>query len=113
MVDRVRRAFSDADIEKIAGAYRRWRVKPEMLAAKGWEPYVDEPGFCKAEGLEAIRKFDHVLTPGRYVGAAEDEGDGVPFEEKFLQLANKLEKQLQQGEKLSEIVRKTIRVSGR
>ena len=113
MVDRVRRAFSDADIEKIAGTYRRWRAKPEMLETKGWEPYVDEPGFCKAEGLEAIRKYDHVLTPGRYVGTAEDEGDGVAFEEKFLQLANKLEKQIQQGEKLSEIVRETIRVSSR
>nr|WP_254695102.1 N-6 DNA methylase [Leisingera sp. NJS201] len=89
MVDRVRREFSDEDIEKIAGTYRRWRAEPETLEEKGWEAYADEAGFCKSEGLEIIRKFDHVLTPGRYVGAAEDEGDGVPFEERFKALSAK------------------------
>jgi type I restriction enzyme M protein len=86
MVDRVRREFSNEDIEQIAGTYRRWRTKPETLAEKGWEAYADTPGFCKSEGLETIRKFDHVLTPGRYVGAADVEDDGVPFEEKFASL---------------------------
>ena len=104
MVDRVRRAFSDTDIEKIAGTYRRWRAKPEILAEKGWEPYVDEPGFCKAEGLEVIRKFEHVLTPGRYVGIAKDEGEGVPFEERFAQLQSMLAEQLERSDELNEQV---------
>ena len=108
MVDRVRRAFSDADIEKIAGTYRRWRAKPEMLAANGWERYVDEPGFCKAEGLEVIRKYDHVLTPGRYVGAVEDEGDGVPFEEKFASLLGDWENQLRQSDSLTATIHKAL-----
>ena len=86
MVDRVRREFSDDDIAQIAGTYRRWRARPETLEEKGWEAYADTPGFCKSEGLESIRKFDHVLTPGRYVGAADVEDDGVSFEEKFLSL---------------------------
>lgn len=83
MVDRVRREFSDDDIEAIAGTYRRWRAKPETLEANAWAAYEDIAGFCKSEGLETIRKYDHVLTPGRYVGAAAVEDDGVPFEEKF------------------------------
>ncbi|MEP2028686.1 MAG: class I SAM-dependent DNA methyltransferase [Paracoccaceae bacterium] len=86
MVDRTQRVFSPDEIEKIAGTYRRWRAKPEMLKNKSWETYADEPGFCKSEGLETIRKFDYVLTPGRYVGAADAEDDGVPFEEKFSSL---------------------------
>ena len=33
--------------------------------------------------LEEIRGNDFVLTPGRYVGTAEQEDDGVPFAEKM------------------------------
>ena len=93
MVDRVRRAFSDEDIEQIAGTYRRWRAKPETLAEKGWEAYADTPGFCASIGLETIRTFDHVLTPGRYVGAADVVDDGVSFEEKFAALSETLTQQ--------------------
>jgi type I restriction enzyme M protein len=34
MVDRVRKEFSADDIAKIAGAYHRWRAKPEARRAK-------------------------------------------------------------------------------
>ena len=108
MVDRVRREFSDEDIEQIAGTYRRWRAKPETLEEKGWEAYADTPGFCKSEGLETIAKFDHVLTPGRYVGAAEDEGDGVPFEEKFQKLNVQLNSQFEGSDKLSQLIKSSL-----
>ncbi|MCT4556608.1 MAG: type I restriction-modification system subunit M [Pelagimonas sp.] len=104
MVDRVRREFSDEDIEKIAGTYRRWRAKPETLEENEWKAYADEPGFCKSEGLETIRKFDHVLTPGRYVGAADEEGDGVPFEEKFASLTGILNDQFEQSRSLEDAI---------
>ena len=106
MVDRVRRDFSDADIEKIAGTYRRWRAKPETRKKNGWDSYADEPGFCKAEGLEAIRAFDYVLTPGRYVGTAEKEDDGMPFEEKFYALKATL---MEQFEKSSTLEKEILR----
>ena len=44
--------------------------------------YTDIPGFCKAVKLDEIHKHDYVLTPGRYVGAEEQEDDGEPFAEK-------------------------------
>jgi len=45
------------------------------------------PGFCKSATLEEIRKHGYVLTPGRYVGAAQQEDDGEPFEEKMARLS--------------------------
>lgn len=108
MVDRVRREFSDDDIESIAGTYRRWRAKPKTLEEKGWEAYADTPGFCKSEGLETIRKFDHVLTPGRYVGAADVEDDGVPFEEKFASYSAQLKAQFEKSRELDDAILRNL-----
>jgi type I restriction enzyme M protein len=104
MVDRVRREFSDDDIETIAGTYRRWRAKPEALAANDWDAYEDIAGFCKSEGLETICKYDHVLTPGRYVGAAAAEDDGVPFEEKFATYSAELKTQFDKSRLLDDAI---------
>ena len=49
--------------------------------------HADIPGFCKSATLEEIRKHDHVLTPGRYVGAEPQPDDGVPFEQKMARLS--------------------------
>lgn len=102
MVDRVRREFSEEDIEKIAGAYHRWRAKPEAREKNGWTNYQDEPGFCKAATLEEVRSHGHVLTPGRYVGAADAEDDGVSFSEKFEGLRETLQEQFAKGRALEE-----------
>ncbi len=112
MVDRVRREFSDEDIEKIAGTYWRWRAKPETLEEKGLQAYADEAGFNKSERLEIIRKFDHVLTPGKYVGAAKDEGDGVPFEQKFSGLKTTLDNQFENAKQLEALVQQQLGMIG-
>ncbi|MEZ5818918.1 MAG: N-6 DNA methylase [Hyphomicrobiaceae bacterium] len=102
MIDRVRREFSADDIARIAGAYHRWRAKPATLKKEKLEPYADEPGFCKSVKLDVVREHGHVLTPGRYVGAAAEEDDGVPFAEKFAALREKLEAQFKEGRRLEE-----------
>ena len=79
-----------------------------LKSIMGWEIYGDEPGFCTSEGLETIRKFDHVLTPGRYVGAAEDVGDGVSFEERFSSLSKQLSVQFKLGQSLETSISKTV-----
>ena len=56
--------------------------------------YEDTPGFCKAATLAEIQVNDYVLTPGRYVGAAEIEDDGIPFEEKMAELTQTLYAQM-------------------
>lgn len=47
-----------------------------------------------------MRSHGHVLTPGRYVGAADVEDDGVPFEERFGALRAKLTEQFAAGREL-------------
>jgi hypothetical protein len=56
----------------------------------------------------AIRGHGHILTPGRYVGAAAVEDDGVPFPEKFAALRAKLEGQLEEGEKRGPVIREKL-----
>ena len=75
MLNRTFKDLSEEDVERIAGTYHAWR---------DGEGYGDEPGFCKSAALEEIRKHGHVLTPGRYVGAAPQEDDGSPFKRRCL-----------------------------
>ena len=49
-------------------------------------------GYCKSSTTEEIEKNGFVLTPGRYVGFADEEDDGIPFEEKFSSLFDSYEK---------------------
>lgn len=98
MVDRTRKEFSDADIEKITRVYHAWRGEGEAGV------YADVPGFCKAATLEEIKGHGYVLTPGRYVGAADVEDDAMPFAERFAGLKARLEEQFAESEKLTHLV---------
>ena len=95
MVDRTRREFEDADIAKIADTYHRWREGQD---------YEDVPGFCKSAELDAIKGHGHVLTPGRYVGAEEQEEDGEPFKDKMRRLVAQLREQQAEAEKLDDAI---------
>jgi type I restriction enzyme M protein len=102
MVDRVHRELTEADIAKVAGTYHAWRGDKD--AAK----YSDVAGFCKSAKLEEVRSHGHVLTPGRYVGAAEIEEDGEPFEEKLARLTKTLEEQFAEGTKIDQLIRSAL-----
>jgi len=64
--------------------------------------------FASAEGKKSgpgdIRKHGHVLTPGRYVGAAAIEDDGEPFDEKMERLTAQLREQTEQGRVLDAAI---------
>jgi type I restriction enzyme M protein len=51
-------------------------ASPPLEGARG-EDYKDIPGYCKSATLADIKANDYVLTPGRYVGVAEEEDDGI------------------------------------
>lgn len=99
LVDRTRKEFSDDDITKIAATYHAWRGEPEAGS------YSEVPGFCKAAKLDAIRSHNHVLTPGRFVGAVDIEDDDVPFPERIALLRTKLDEEFAHAEKLTATIR--------
>jgi type I restriction enzyme M protein len=101
MKDRVLRDFTKADIAKLAGTYHAWQ-------GLGESEYQDEPGFCKSATREEIAAHGHVLTPGRYVGAAAAEDDGEPFEEKMQRLSAQLYEQMAEGEELDQKIKQNL-----
>jgi len=106
LVDRTRRELTDEEIKKIADTYHAWRGEP------GAGEYTDVPGFCKSATLEDIRKHGHVLTPGRYVGAADVEDDGEPFEEKMARLSKLWREQRTQAAKLDAAIEANLKGLG-
>ena len=109
MIDRTHKEFSNDDIEAIANTYHAWRGEAE---AGGYEAYADEAGYCKSATLDDIKANDYVLTPGRYVGAAAIEDDGISFETKMLELSQTLYAQMQESEKLDTTIRQNLEVLG-
>ncbi len=106
LVDRVRRELTDEDIARIADTYHSWRGEPGLAA------YADVPGFCKAAKLDEVRGHAHVLTPGRYVGAADVEDDGVPFAERLAALATTLQNQQVEATSLDATINANLRRLG-
>ena len=52
--------------------------------------YRDIPGLCKAATLEEIEEKNYSLTPGAYVGVAEQEDDGVDFAQRMQEIHREL-----------------------
>lgn len=100
METRVHRVLDAEDIARVADTYHGWRNKGGT--------YEDVPGFCKSATLDDMEVHDFVLTPGRYVGAAEVEDDGVPFEEKMERLTAELSAQMAEAEELDEQIRTAL-----
>ena len=49
-----------------------------------------------------------MLTPGRYVGAAEQEEDGEPFSDKMARLTAQLKTQFEQSDKLEQQIKENL-----
>lgn len=106
MIDRTHKELTVEDITEVARTYHAWRGE-----AKDGD-YEDRPGFCKAASLDEIKANDCVLTPGRYVGAAAVEDDGVTFEEKMAGLTQALYRQINESEKLDAVIRQNLEDMG-
>ena len=103
MIDRVLRVLKAEDIKTIADTYHQWRDD---------DAYEDVAGFCYSAELAEIEKHGFVLTPGRYVGAVDEEDDGVPFQVKIKGLVSTLDKQTRKGEKLSASIKSSMKELG-
>ena len=106
MVDRTHRELTNEDIARISDTYQTWR---SANVANGYE---DEPGFCKSTPLDEVRKHDHALTPGRYVGVPPREDDGEPFGEKMQRLVTQLREQQAEGARLDAAIGENLTALG-
>ena len=107
MVSRVERVLTDEDIAKVAGTVHAWRGDGEVEI-----PYKDVSGFCYSAKFEEIEKNSFVLTPGRYVGAADQEEDDEPFDQKMKRLTSLLKQQQDEGVKLDQQIAENLRKVG-
>jgi type I restriction enzyme M protein len=104
MLDRTERILTEDEIAKIGGTYHAWRGTASAKA-QGLK-YEDEPGFCYSATLDDVRKHDHILTPGRYVGAAEvDDGDDEQIADKIAHLKMELFARFDESTRLEQVVR--------
>ena len=92
----------DTDIKKIADTFKAFH--------KG--TLEEEKGFCAVASIEDIAKQDYILTPGRYVGIADVEDDGEPFEEKMARLTGELAKCFEESNRLQEQIKKNLEAIG-
>jgi len=93
LINRRTKELSHDDIAKITDTYHNWRNTDGQ--------YEDIPGFCVAAPVTKVAELDYVLTPGRYVGLADEEDD-FNFEERFSTLKAELEEQLKEEMILNE-----------
>lgn len=122
MISRIHKELTADDIAEIARTYHLWRGESvgesdvrrptsdvEIQTSDG---YQDVPGFCRSASLDDIKANDYVLTPGRYVGAAEVEDDGELFEEKMQQLTQTLFQQMREAQELDAVIKQNLKGLG-
>lgn len=105
-ISRKQVVFNPEHIQKIANTVRAWREE------SGAEEYKDVSGFCKSATLGEIKKNGYVLTPGRYVGLADAEDDGIPFEEKMQKFSDELRGAFSKGLELEKKIEKNLKELG-
>ena len=112
MVSRTQKELSIDDIADIARTYHAWRGEKKDADGNDIDNYEDQAGYCKSATSNEIRDNDFVLTPGRYLGAAEIEDDGIPIETKMKELSQALYSQMDQAETLDIAIRQNLEVLG-
>jgi len=103
MKDRVLRDFSADDIQKITQTFHLWQQGSD---------YENVPGFCYSASLAEVRKHEHKLMPGTYVGAAAQEEDSEPFAEKMQRLTAQLAEQFAESARLEAEIKKNLEELG-
>lgn len=98
MVSRKLRQMTNGDIAKLADTFTEFE-EGTLEAVKG---------FCAVVSTGEIEKQDYILTPGRYVGIADQEDDGEPFNEKMTRLTTELSGLFAQSHDLESEIKKQL-----
>jgi type I restriction enzyme M protein len=100
-------AKMNAEIEEIEAELEIARQR-EWLVSKFGEDgtYQDVLGLCKIATIQEIAEKNYSLTPGAYVGVAEQEDDGVDFHERMNEIHLELAKLNQEANVLMDEIQK-------
>lgn len=109
MVTRKLRELTDSDDPENLGDIQK--------IAKMYNDYVagtleNVEGLCAVVSISDIEKEDYILTPGRYVGFAEQEDDDEPYEEKMERLTDDLYTYFQRSHELEEDIKHKLEMIG-
>lgn len=99
LINRRTKILTKDDIDKVADTYHNWK--------SGGAKYSDVQGFCKSSSLKDVQVLNYALTPGRYVGLADEEDD-FNFVERFTSLKEELEAQIAEEDVLNERILKNL-----
>lgn len=99
MVTRKLRELTEADIQRLADTFHSYQEGTLQ----------DEKGFCATVSLDEIAQQDYILTPGRYVGIAEQADDGEPFAEKMQRLTSELYELFDESHRLESKIRENLK----
>jgi type I restriction enzyme M protein len=101
-ISRTQIELGDDEVARVVGTYAAWRGQD------GAGDYRDVPGFCASAAGSLIEAEGFTLSPGRYVGAPDDEEDEVAFEERMAELVETLESEMAENERLAGQVREAL-----
>lgn len=99
LINRRTKVLSEDDIKLISNTYHNWRNNEGK--------YEDVKGFSASAKKEDVAKLNYTLTPGRYVGLA-DEDDDFDFSERFTTLKTEFESQLLEEANLNKIINSNL-----
>jgi len=101
-ISRTQIELGDEEIERVVGVYAAWRGQ------NGCPDYSDVLGFCASADASTVEGQGFTLSPGRYVGAPEEEEDEVAFEERMAVLVETLEAEMAENKRLAGEVRAAL-----
>ncbi|MER7866991.1 type I restriction-modification system subunit M [Streptomyces griseoincarnatus] len=107
MLDKTERILTEDALARLADTYHAWRGTAS--AREAGLTYEDVPGFCYSADLEKVREQGYVLTPGRYVGAVEEEKeDAEAVAERIVKLTEQLYGLFDKSAELEKTVREQL-----
>ncbi len=102
MVDRTHRELTHEDTALISQTYHAWRGERDA------GEYADILGFCKSATADEMVQQQHVLNPGRYVGAEAAEEDDERFNDRVARLTKALYEAFDDNDRLQANVREAL-----
>ena len=101
-ISRTQIELSETEIDRLVGTYAAWRGQEDA------DDYADELGYCASADLPTMEAQGFTLSPGRYVGAPEEEEDEVAFEERMATLVETLGDEMANNSRLAVEVKEQL-----